>query len=529
MKFGVMSIAEAEGAILAHSVRSGKTAFKKGRVLTRADIDHLREAGIGEVLAARLEPGDVHEDEAARRIAAALSGPSALPAAPFTGRVNLAANTHGLVLIDRAKIDAVNQIDEAITVATLTPFTRVAPKDLLATIKIIPFAAPERAIDRIETLLAGANTAAVRVAPFKPMRVAYVTSDKLSDKTVRITQERLSRLSSSFAGAPIAASEHAEAPIMSALKEALARNVDLILIQGRSATVDRRDVVPSAIAAAGGVITHFGMPVDPGNLLAIGSIGKAQAIILPGCARSSKENGFDWVLERLAAGLEISPQDIQAMGVGGLLKETARGQPRLAGAQPAKPRFAGILLAAGLSRRMGRNKLLEMFHGKPLVRHAAEALAAAPLARRIVVVGHDASQVEAAIAGLPVEFVGAPNYAEGMSQSLRTGLQALDGDADAVLVMLGDMPALSVSHIERLLAAYDPEEGRTICVPVFNGRRGNPVLFGSEYFKDLMAIEGDMGGRAIIESNRDAVAEVPMPDDAVLKDVDTPEALKALE
>ncbi len=118
-------------------------------------------------------------------------------------------------------------------------------------------------------------------------------------------------------------------------------------------------MVPSAITEAGGEITHFGMPVDPGNLLAIGRIGRTRIIILPGCARSPKENGFDWVLERLAASLEVKSEDVQAMGVGGLLKETARGQPRLAGEMPARPRFAGILLAAGLSRRMGKNKLLE--------------------------------------------------------------------------------------------------------------------------------------------------------------------------
>ena len=529
MKFGPTRLSEAQGAILAHSLRAGKLVLKKGRVLTAADIEALREGGTTEVLAAHLEPDDVHEDEAARRIAAALAGAGARPAAPFTGRVNLIADTDGIVRLERDLIDAVNRLDESITVATLPLFARVKAKDLIATIKIIPFAAPEKAVRKAETLAAGAP--AVSVAPFRPLAVAYVTSDKLTDKTVSLTEQRLTRLGSTLVGAPIAASDHSKAPLEAAIREALARDPDLVLIQGRSATVDRRDVVPTAMLAAGGKITHFGMPVDPGNLLAIGNIGRTRIIILPGCARSPKENGFDWILERVAAGIEVTAQDIQAMGVGGLLKETARGQPRLATVpSPSRPRIAGILLAAGLSRRMGgRNKLLEPLFGKPLVRHAAEALAATPFARRIVVTGHDGDAVEQALAGLAVEFVRAPHFSEGMSRSLRAGLQALGGGADAALIMLGDMPALKPAHLERLIAAFDPEEGRTICVPSFDGRRGNPVLFASSYFEELMAIEGDIGGRAVIEANRDAIAEVPMPDDAVLKDVDTPEALKALQ
>jgi molybdenum cofactor cytidylyltransferase len=143
MRFGETPLSEAEGAILGHSFRAGKLVFKKGRVLNAEDVAALRSAGRDSVVAARLEPGDIGEDEAARRIAAAVAGPGATASAPFTGRCNLFAETDGLLVVDQERIDRINLVDEAVTVATLAPFSRVGVREMLATIKIIPFASPD--------------------------------------------------------------------------------------------------------------------------------------------------------------------------------------------------------------------------------------------------------------------------------------------------------------------------------------------------------------------------------------------------
>jgi molybdenum cofactor cytidylyltransferase len=152
MKFGRVPLQEAMGAILAHGVAAAGVAFKKGRTLTSADIDALARAGVGDVMIARLESGDVAEDEAARRIGEAARGPHTTLSTAMTGRTNLYAAERGLVLIDAARIDAINAIHESITVATLAPYEQVERRQMLATIKIIPFAAPDWAAKRAEEL-----------------------------------------------------------------------------------------------------------------------------------------------------------------------------------------------------------------------------------------------------------------------------------------------------------------------------------------------------------------------------------------
>jgi len=186
-------------------------------------------------------------------------------------------------------------------------------------------------------------------------------------------------------------------------------------------------VLAGDIEAAGGEIEHFGMPVDPGNLMLIGRL-RGQAVIgAPGCARSPKENGFDWVLMRLLAGLPVSRADITGMGVGGLLMEiVTRPQPREEAAPEHGRQVAAVVLAAGRSTRMGAiNKLIAEIGGKPLVRIAAEHALASRAKPVIVVTGHEREKVEGALAGLPVRFVHNPDYAEGLGTSLKAGIAAV--------------------------------------------------------------------------------------------------------
>jgi molybdenum cofactor cytidylyltransferase len=330
MKFGLTPIEEAEGAVLAHGVRVGGAQLRKGDLLTPERRRALAAAGVASVVAARLEQGDVGENDAALTLAKRLSGANLRSSAPFTGRVNLFAEAAGLAMIGAEVIDRVNAVDEAITVATLPPYRAVADGDMVATVKIIPFAAPARTL---EAALAAAGAAgAIAVKPFRPMRIGVVSTTlpglkaSVVAKTLRVLEARLAP-----AGARIAAQEvvaHEVEPLAKALARLIDRS-DALVAFGASAITDRRDVIPAAIEAIGGRIERFGMPVDPGNLLLLAERDSVPIIGAPGCARSPKENGFDWVLERVLADAPIRDEDIRAMGVGGLLMEIGtRPQPR---------------------------------------------------------------------------------------------------------------------------------------------------------------------------------------------------------
>ncbi len=311
-------------------------------------------------------------------------------------------------------------------------------------------------------------------------------------------------------------------------------------MHGASVIVDRRDVIPEAVVAAGGRIDHFGMPVDPGNMLLLCRLGETPVLGLPGCARSPKVNGFDWVLERLVAGVPVGPRHIMRMGAGGLLAEIpSRPLPR-AEASPAPevkpaekrpapgPRIAALLLAAGQSRRMGSNKLLEEIDGRPMVARTAQRLLSSRARPIVAVLGNQAEAVDTALGKLPVERVRNPAYAEGLSTSLKRGLAALPPDIDGAIVCLGDMPLVAGRDLDRLIAAFNPLEGRAIVVPTRRGKRGNPVLWARRFFAEMAEVAGDVGAKHLIGEHAESVAEVEMDSDSVLVDIDTPDALAEL-
>ncbi|MDX1433750.1 MAG: molybdopterin-binding/glycosyltransferase family 2 protein, partial [Gammaproteobacteria bacterium] len=468
------------------------------------------------------------------RIAAAVADGGVRVGAAFTGRCNVYATAPGLLLVDEHALDAVNAVDEAITVASLAPYARVEAEQLLATVKIIPFAVPG---ERLQAALDGLAAAdpVLRVAPFRALDVALLqttlpdTRAAVLDKTARVLAERLERLGSRLVRELRCA--HREDEIARAVDETLTPGIDLLLVAGASAIVDRRDVVPAGIVRAGGELRHFGMPVDPGNLLLLARRGTVPVLGLPGCARSPKFNGFDQVLERIAADIPVAPRDVMSLGVGGLLKEVGeRGQARSPRASPARaPRVAALVLAAGQSTRMGpANKLLADIAGVPMVARVADTALAAGAAGVFVVTGHERELIEQALGERPVSFVHNPDYAEGLSSSLARGIAALPADVDGVLVCLGDMPRITVSHLERLMAAFDPGEGRAVCVPMHEGRRGHPVLWGRQFFDEIRAIRGDVGARHLLGEHAELVCEVAVDDDGVLVDVDSPDSLEAL-
>jgi len=330
MKFGQVPLDQAIGSISAHAVRAGEVVLRKGSRVTPEIAQRLKAAGVTGLVAARLDADDVHEDEAANSLAAALAGEHIRVEPPFTGRANLFAEESGVLLLDRPCINRVNAVDEAITFATLPEFRAVSAGEMVATVKIIPYAVSRAPLDA--AIRQGKRTA-IRVAPYRRKRIAAISTmlpglkSSVVAKTLDVLAQRLAP-----AAAQIVFEErvpHEVEPLAGALRRAMAASPEIVIVFGASAISDRRDVIPSAVEEAGGEVEHLGMPVDPGNLLLLAGIGAAPVLGAPGCARSPKENGFDWVLQRLLAGLPVGRAEVVAMGVGGLLMEIkTRPQPR---------------------------------------------------------------------------------------------------------------------------------------------------------------------------------------------------------
>jgi molybdenum cofactor cytidylyltransferase len=533
MKFGPAKPEEAVGGVTVHTLRQGSLVMKKGTTIGQAEVDALNAAGIDQIVVVRLEDGDVSEDVAAADIAGAIASEGVMVERAFTGRANLFATRPGVLVVDRDAVDRINNVDEAITFATLAAYKPVVEGEMIATVKLIPFGVEGKLRD---AAVKAAGRDALRVAPYVIKRIGVVSTmlpglvPKVIDKTLRVTAERLAP-----AGAKIVVEKrvpHDQAALAAAIAEVLKLDVEMVIVFGASAIADRRDVIPAAIVANGGTVNHFGMPVDPGNLLLLGAADGRPVIGAPGCARSPVENGFDWVLMRMLAGLPIKRSDITGFGVGGLLMEiVTRPQPRVAEPAPAdNAKVAAVVLAAGRSTRMGGpNKMLAQLGGKPLVRMVAEQALASKASPVIVVTGHQADEVEKALAGLNVTFVRNADFASGLASSVKTGIGAVPTDAAGAMVCLGDMPLIEAKLIDKLIGAFSPERGSLIVVPTCDGRRGNPVLWSRRFFGELMGLSGDIGGRHLVDHHSEAVVEVPVDGDGAFLDIDTPQVLEVVQ
>ncbi|TXH85283.1 MAG: 4-diphosphocytidyl-2C-methyl-D-erythritol kinase [Rhizobium sp.] len=537
MIFGEFATVEAEGAVLAHSVRLSDGSFSKGHKLALDDIGRLTAAGIDRVIAARIEPGDLMEDEAADRLARAVTPDHVTFSEAATGRVNAHTAVDGLFVANRAAVDRINNLDPAITLACLADHVPVRAGDMVATFKIIPLAVSgAKVAEGVEILR---KMPAFEVKPFKPHAISLVATELPSlkatvmDKTARILSQRLQPSGSALQREERVA--HRARAVADAICRALVepdRLPKLVIVFGASAVIDAGDVIPEAIRLAGGEVIQVGMPVDPGNLLVLGRVGDICVVGAPGCARSPKENGFDWVLDRILAGERPTRRDISGMGVGGLLMEIqSRPRPRdMAAKPPSQISVAIILLAAGKASRMGEggsHKLLAEFDGVPLVRRAASVAVESGVPDIVAVTGHRRNEIEDALNGLAVESVFNPDYASGMASSLVAGVGTTAAHkADGVLVMLADMPGVTGDDLKALLAAFREANGQAIVRAVSGGKRGNPVILPRSVLNAVMRLEGDVGARHIIETSGLPVIDVEIGEAAHL-DVDTPEAVVA--
>lgn len=520
MQYKELGVANALGWQLAHSIKFGGKRLPKGLELTQAHIDRLQAAGIATVHAFLLDEGDITENDAARIIATHVLGEGLSLGHATRGRCNLHAARAGLLVSD-SSIDALNACSEAITIATLPHLAPVAEGQLVATVKIIPYAVPSADIAK-----AHAVQSKLMLAPFHPFEASLITTGHdLPEKARQLTEARLAPLTGTITR--YSSCPHRTQALADHLKEEAAGTTDLIMVLGLSAISDRRDIVPAALESAGGTVISLGMPVDPGNLLMLGELDGKTVLGLPGCARSPALNGLDWVLERLAARLPVDRATIAGMGIGGLLKETPhRPEPRAPLHTQKRPVVQPIILAAGQSTRAGKaNKLLSFMKGKAVIRNTVAGWRETGTLPPIVVTGHEHTAIEEALSGLKVALHRNRNFAQGMATSLFCGLDATPDTAEFACIGLGDMPFVAPETLDTLVQTANRLSEFKIFIPTFNGKRGNPVLWHRDLFPELMAIEGDKGGRELIHRHDHLVCEVEVSDAGILIDLDTPEAM----
>lgn len=523
MKFEWRNIASSEGWSLAHSITAAGKKWPKDTILTEKDIKTLSGLDIDNVQVFMLEPDDINENDAAKAAADHICGKGLKVVSVGRGRANLVATADGLFIPDKA-IDAINLIDDAFSAASLPAHTHVQANQLVATVKLVPYAIPKKLLSG----LAANDAPTAQVHAYNKLKAAtIITGSNLPNKIRRTLEHRLDRLNGNIENYEIVA--HTQLAVTKAISELAHLDIDLILILGVSAISDHRDVIPAGLEAANGEIIKLGMPTDPGNLLMLGKLQGKYVIGLPGCARSPALNGLDFVLERIAAGIPLDHQSITLMGTGGLLKETPeRHIPRSPVNKASdSTSIAPIVLAAGkASRAQGISKLLSKINDRSVLETTITNIAKNTKSTINVVTGHNAPALNDILGRLNVTIVHNAEYADGMGASLAVGVTNLTNEPTFAMICLADMPFIRPDTYEKLnLAAQCSHEG-AILIPTFNGKRGHPVLWHQQHFKELSALNADIGGKQIMQDNQEYIVEVPVEDAGILIDLDTPEMLK---
>lgn len=336
MKFEPVPLSEAEGKILGHNIagENGQRLLRKGRRLTDTDLERLRELGRQSVYVAQLEGTDIDENTAARRVAEAVSGPGLHIQGAASGRANLLAEQQGIGRIDVERLIQINEC-EGITLATLLNHTPVHARQIVATVKIIPYAVPESAV-RVAEAVGGKGQPIVRVDALPSQSVGMILSGSTSVHRKLVKDfsplwERIEKLGSTVTRTDFVAldDESDEVSLSEMLRLQVSAGIRMILLAGETAIMDEQDIIPRALERAGGKIESVGAPVDPGNLLMLAYLGDVPVVGAPGCARSKKINIVDWILPRLLAGDHLTRRDIIQLGHGGLLQDVReRGMPR---------------------------------------------------------------------------------------------------------------------------------------------------------------------------------------------------------
>ena len=524
MKFGKVFVNKSLNGILAHSMVIDGKKLNKGKIINKTDISLFKRHDIKEITCAILNKKDIQEDKAANAIAKNFRNSSVAVENAITGRSNILAAKSGLLIINEAQINKFNNISEDITIASLNNYFKVEKGDMIATIKIISFSITSSNLKRISNL----NLKnALKILPFNKNRCGLILTQgskenkKLNDISESRIRDRLEKINHELV--TTLKCKHNAVEISNKIKLFKKNKIDLILILGASAIVDIKDEIPSAIKQSGGKIIRFGMPVDPGNLLLIGKNKNTHIIGLPGCARSPSLNGFDWVLERIAADVNINKKDIARMGIGGLLK-TKKALRNLKTNNNYK--ISSIILAAGRSKRMkSNNKLLSKLSETTMINQVVNSAILSNTDSDIIVLGHEKENIEKILPNKNLTISINKNYNQGISSSIKIGISSLPEDCDAVIIILGDMPDVTDKLINNLIKSFNPEIKRHIILPYYKSQLGNPVIISRRFFPEILQLKGDSGAKNIIKKNLDYVYKLPQKNNASLLDIDTDQQL----
>lgn len=329
-----VSLDQAAGHLLLHNVvdTEGRRLVRKGVQLTSEHIARLRQVGLEEVEVAVLEPGDVQEDEAARRLASALQTPELFLTWGVGGRANLHSEVLGVLYVDVGRLQALNQLP-GITLATLPQHSVVRPErrhGQVATLKVIPYAVPEPVLVEATHIAAG-RPGILEVRPLRTYTVALLITGhpaalpRLRAQFEPAVRQRLQELGSRLA--TVTTVEHAEKALRERAAHLLAGH-DMLVVTGQTSVMDLNDLTLRVLRAAGAEVVVHGAPVDPGNLLALAYLGPKPILCAPGCARSLARNVVDLVLPRLLVGERLTREDVACLGLGGLLHEEPTGRFR---------------------------------------------------------------------------------------------------------------------------------------------------------------------------------------------------------
>lgn len=323
MRLCTLSLEAAIGHIVCHNIPDdqGRKAYSKGHVVREADLERLATLGLHELRVAVLDPDDVHENEAACRLAAAVAGPGVSATAAHSGRVNLRATESGPLRVAAEALLQINQLD-GLTVATLANHQLVYAGQTVATIKVIPFAVPGALLARAEEFGAMAGgVLAVRPLVVRRVGLILVSSPAARRRVEHGLYPAIESRVHGLGGTIVARRSVAiaEGEVAGALNELRAEGVELAIVAGETSIIDIDDVIPAGVRLAGGRIEHYGAPVEPGNLLLMAYLADLPVLGAPGCVRSRDANIVDLLLPRLMAGEPIRRRDIVALGHGGLL------------------------------------------------------------------------------------------------------------------------------------------------------------------------------------------------------------------
>ena len=525
MYFGDINVKDSLDCILAHTIVINKKKFSKGTIITEIDKNYFINNKIRTIVCAKLDKNDFHEDKAANIIAETFHNNSIATEKAYTGRANILANKSGLLVIDEEKIRKFNKISDDITIATLNNNSTVKKGEMIATIKIISFAVKDSFIKKIKNTI---YKKAISINPYIHKKCALILThhknknEKLNSISERRVNERLKNLNCSLDITSYC--EHDTKEISKKINIILKKKIDLIMILGSSAIVDIKDKIPEAINFSKGKIIRFGMPVDPGNLLLLGKIKNTHVIGLPGCARSPSLNGFDWVLEKVISGTNITKLNISNMGVGGLLKTL---NIRAKSEKESKSyNITNIILAAGQSKRMREmNKLLIKIDNQTMIEKIVDISLKSTANNTIVVLGYENGVLQKLLENKKITTIVNKEYLKGQSSSLQLGISALPEDCDAALIMLGDMPNINSRLINQLIENYNPNDNKSIIIPTYKNKKGNPVLIDREFFPDILSIKGDKGAKDIIKANKKYIKELPQKNSTIVEDIDTKDDL----